>query len=322
MKKTVSLEKAKKTIMSEAEAIAALADKIDDSFIKAVELIDSTKGRVIATGIGKSGIVAKKIASTFSSIGIPALFFHPAEGIHGELGLVCSDDLIIAISKSGDTEEILKVLPMFKRLGMPIIALTGGKKSILAKDSDVVLDVSVSAEACPNNLIPTSSTTAATVMGDALAIALMEKRDLTPEDFAAFHPGGSIGRNLIKTSQLMHTGEEIPRVKLNTGFSDLVLEMTSKRLGTTTVVAESGVLIGIITDGDLRRAIEKKHNLEKLTAADVMSSKPKTISATKLAVEALNKMEKHKITSLVVTDGDKKVIGLLHMHDILEAKVV
>lgn len=322
MKKTVSLEKAKKTIISEAEAIAALADKLDDNFIKATELIDNTKGRVIVTGIGKSGIVAKKIASTFSSIGIPALFFHPAEGVHGELGLVCSDDLIIAISKSGDTEEILKVLPMFKRLGMPIIALTGGKNSILAKDSDVVLDVSVSAEACPNNLIPTSSTTAATVMGDALAIALMEKRNLTPEDFAAFHPGGSIGRNLIKTSQLMHTGEEIPKVKLNTGFSELVLEMTSKRLGTTTVVAESGVLIGIITDGDLRRAIEKKHNLENLTAADVMSSKPKTISANKLAVEALNKMEKHKITSLVVTDGDKKVIGLLHMHDILEAKVV
>ncbi len=322
MKKNASLEKAKKTIITEARAIFDLADKLDDNFIKAVELIDNTEGRVILTGIGKSGIVAKKIASTFSSIGIPAFFFHPAEGVHGELGVVCSDDLIIAISKSGDTEEILKILPLFKRLGMPIIALTGEKKSVLGRDADVILDVSVSVEACPNNLIPTSSTTVAIVMGDALAIALMEKRGLTPEDFAIFHPGGSIGRNLIKISQLMHTGEEIPIVKPNTSFSELVLEMTSKRLGTTTVVAESGALVGIITDGDLRRAIEKKHNLENLTAADVMSSKPKTISDNKLAVEALNKMEKYKITSLVITDGNKKVIGFLHMHDILEAKVV
>jgi arabinose-5-phosphate isomerase len=322
MRKSVFLEKAKKTIKIEAEAIAALADKLDDSFIKAAELIDNTKGRVIVTGIGKSGIAAKKIASTFSSIGVPTFFFHPAEGVHGDLGLVRSDDLIIAISKSGDTEEILKVIPLFKRLGMPIIALTGEKNSILARDSDVVLDVSVSSEACPNNLVPTSSTTAAIVMGDALAVALMEKRGLTPEDFAVFHPGGAIGRNLIKVSQLMHTGDEIPKVKSDTPFSELVLEMTSKRLGTTTVVDGNGTLVGIITDGDLRRAIEKKHKLEQLTATDVMTSKPKTISKNKLAVEALNKMEKHEITSLVITDSDKKVIGFLHMHDILRAKVV
>lgn len=322
MRKSVFLEKAKKTIKIEAEAIAALADKLDDSFIKAAELIDNTKGRVIVTGIGKSGIVAKKIASTFSSIGVSTFFFHPAEGIHGDLGLVRSDDLIIAISKSGDTEEILKVIPLFKRLGMPIIALTGEKNSILARDADVVLDVSVPSEACPNNLVPTSSTTAAIVMGDALAIALMEKRGLTPEDFAIFHPGGTIGRNLIKVSQLMHTGKEIPRVKRYTPFSGLVLEMTSKRLGTTTVVDGNGTLVGIITDGDLRRAIEKKHKLEQLTAADVMTSKPKTIPQNKLAVEALNKMEKHEITSLVITDNNKKVIGFLHMHDILRAKVV
>ncbi|MCP4581164.1 MAG: KpsF/GutQ family sugar-phosphate isomerase [candidate division Zixibacteria bacterium] len=316
------LDKAKQTIKLEAEAIAGLIDKLDDNFIKAVGLIDQTSGRVIVTGIGKSGIVAKKIASTFSSIGIPSFFFHPAEGIHGDLGVVRGDDLLIAISKSGDTEEIIKVLPLFKRLMVPIIALTGDKKSPLAEDAEAVLDVSVPHETCSINLIPTSSTTAAIVMGDALAMVLLEKRGFTADDFADLHPGGSIGRNLIKIEQLMHTGDEIPMVKLDTPFSQLVLEITSKRLGITTVVDDGNHLVGIVTDGDLRRALEKKSRLEDLVAKDVMTARPKSITANKLCVEALNRMEKHKITSLVVADDEKKVVGILHMHDLLRAKII
>jgi len=292
------LDKAKRTIKLEAEAIAGLIDKLDDNFIKAVELIDQTSGRVIVTGMGKSGIVAKKIASTFSSIGISAFFFHPAEGIHGDLGVVRGDDLLIAISKSGDTEELIKILPLFKRLTVPIIALTGDKKSPLAEDAKAVLDVSVPSETGSINLIPTSSTTAAIVMGDALAMVLLEKRGFTADDFADFHPGGSIGRNLIKIEQLMHTGDEIPMVKLDTPFSQLVLEITSKRLGITTVVDNDNHLAGIVTDGDLRRAIEKTSRLDDLIAKDVMTVKPKSITANKLCVEALNMMEKHKIIKL------------------------
>lgn len=316
------LDKAKKIIELEAKAIAGLADKLDDNFIKAVELINQTSGRVVVTGMGKSGIVAKKIASTFSSIGIPSIFFHPAEGIHGDLGMVRGDDLLIAISKSGDTTEIIKILPMFKRLMIPIIAFTGDKQSGLAKQADIVLDVSVPSEACPINLVPTSSTTAAMVMGDALAMVLLDKRGFTSDDFAALHPGGTIGRNLIKVRQIMHTGDEIPMVKPDTLFSQLVLEITSKRMGVTSVVDNNGLLVGIITDGDLRRAIEKNLHLEKLTASEVMTKNPKTMSDNKLAIEALNIMEKHKITSIVITEDNKKVIGLLHMHDILQAKVV
>ncbi|NLI15069.1 MAG: KpsF/GutQ family sugar-phosphate isomerase [candidate division Zixibacteria bacterium] len=322
MKKNGLLDIARKTIKIEADAIAALADKLDDNFIKAVDLIDSTKGRVIVSGIGKSGNVAKKIASTFSSIGISAIFFHPTEGIHGDLGLVRGDDLLIAISKSGETEEIIKVIPVFKRLEVPIIALTAEINSLLANDADVILDVSVPQEACPNNLVPTSSTTAAMVMGDALAMALMERRELTIDDFAIYHPGGAIGKSLVKVSQIMHTGDDIPKVGPDTPFSRVVLEMTSKRLGTTTVVDEKDTLLGIITDGDLRRAIEKGLPLDKLVASDVMTSKPKTISSEKLAVLALNRMEKHKITSLAVVNGGNHLLGLIHMHDILNAKII
>ena len=322
MKKNGWLDTAKKTIKIEAEAIAALADKLNGNFTRAVELIDSTKGRVIVTGIGKSGIVAKKIASTFSSVGISAIFFHPAEGIHGDLGLVRPDDLLIAISKSGETEEIIKLLPVFKRLEVPIIVLTAELGSVLAAASEAVLDVSVPQEACPNNLVPTSSTTAAMVMGDALTVALMEKRGIRVDDFAIFHPGGAIGRSLIKISQIMHTGSDVPIVEPSTPFPRVVLEMTSKRLGTTTVVNGNGLLQGIITDGDLRRAIEKGLQLNDLTAADVMTVRPKTVSPNKLAVAAISIMEKHKITSLAVVDDENKLVGLVHMHDILNAKVI
>jgi len=316
------LDKARKTIKMEAEAIAGLADKLDDNFIKAVKLIDSNTGRVIVTGIGKSGIAAKKIASTFSSIGISATFFHPTEGIHGDLGVVRKDDLLVIISKSGDTEEIAKILPLFKRLMIPVIAITGDKNSALAKNADILLDVSVPVEACPINLVPTSSTTAAIVMGDALAMVLLEKRGFTADDFAALHPGGSIGRNLVKISQLMHKDGQIPTVEKETPFSRIVLEITSKRLGVTTVIDGNNKLLGVITDGDLRRAFEAKKNLDKLTAADIMTKNPRTISSDKLAIEALNLMEKHKITSLVIADGDGRVSGLIHMHDLLQAKVI
>lgn len=316
------LDKARKTIKIEAEAIAGLADKLDDNFIEAVKLIDGITGRVIVTGIGKSGIAAKKIASTFSSIGIPAIFFHPTEGIHGDLGVVRKDDLLIIISKSGDTEEIFKILPLFKRLMIPVIAITGDKNSALAKNADIMLDVSVSVEACPINLVPTSSTTAAIVMGDALAMVLLDKRGFTADDFAALHPGGSIGRNLVKVSQLMHKDGEVPMVDSRTPFSRIVLEITSKRLGVTTVIDGDSRLLGIITDGDLRRAFESKKNIDKLIAADIMTKNPRIISSDKLAIEALNLMEKHKITSLVVAENDKRVIGIIHMHDILQAKVV
>jgi len=316
------LDKAKNIIKLEAEAIASLADKLDNNFDRAIELINQTSGRVIVTGIGKSGIVAKKIASTFSSIGIPAFFFHPAEGIHGDLGVVRGDDLLIAISKSGDTEEIIKILPLFKRLMIPIIAMTGDKKSTLAEEAEVTLDVSVPSEACPINLVPTSSTTAAIVMGDALAMVLLDKRGFTADDFANLHPGGSIGRNLIKVNQLMHADDSIPSVKPDTLFSQLVLEITSKRLGMTTVVDDENKLLGIVTDGDLRRAIEKKSRLEKLRARDVMTANPKTISPNSLGVEALNRMERYKITSLVVANSGKRVVGVLHMHDLLQAKIV
>ncbi len=315
------LERAKQIIKLEAEAISGLIDKLDDNFGRAVDLIDQTTGRVIVTGMGKSGIVAKKIASTFSSIGIPAFFFHPAEGIHGDLGVVRGEDLLIAISKSGDTEEINKVLPSFKRLMVPVIAITGDMNSPLARDSEVALDASVPKEACAINLVPTSSTTAAMVMGDALAMVLLEKRGFTEDDFAEFHPGGTIGRSLTKVEQLMHTGDEIPLVKGDTPFSELVLEITGKRMGVTTVADDTNHLLGIITDGDLRRAIEKKLPLDDMNALDVMTVDPKTIAPGKLCVQALNVMEKHKITCLVVADK-KKIVGIIHMHDILQAKVI
>jgi len=322
MKKNSLIEKAKRIILMESQAIAGLADRLDDNFDRAVELINHTSGRVIVTGIGKSGIIGKKIASTFSSIGIPAFFFHPVEGIHGDLGMIRGDDLLIAISKSGDTEEIIRVLPLFKRLMIPVIAITGGTNSPLAKDADVMLNTSVPSEACPINLVPTSSTTAALVMGDALAMVLLEMRGFTADDFAVLHPGGSVGRNLIKIRQIMHTGEAIPMVLPGASFSDVILEITGKHFGVTCVVDEVQRLAGIITDGDLRRAIEKGLALDTLSAAKIMTKNPKTISEDKLAIAALNMMEKHKITSLVITDNDGRVAGLLHMHDILQAKVV
>ncbi len=316
-------EKAKEVIRKEAKAVAHLEKKIDESFVKAVELILKCKGRVIVTGIGKSGIIGKKIAATLTSTGTAAFFLHPTEGIHGDLGMVRKNDVVIAITKSGGADEVYQLIPLFKRLGVPIIAFTGNLNSPVAEKSDVVIDVSVDQEACPYNLIPTSSTTAALVMGDALAIALLEERHFSSEDFALLHPGGNLGRRLIlKVSDIMHTGDQIPTVSEETNMKEVILEMTSKRLGTTTVVNQKGELVGIFTDGDLRRLVERTDEIFSLKARQVMTENPKTIDSDELAAKALNLMESYSITSLIIANGKREPIGIVHLHDILKAGVV
>jgi len=316
-------EKAKEVIRKEAKAVLDLERKIDQQFEKAVELILRCKGRVIVSGIGKSGIIARKIAATLTSTGTPAFFLHPTEGTHGDVGMVRKNDVVIAISKSGGTDEVYQLIPLFKRVGVPIITFTGNPKSPLAEKSDVVIDVSVDEEACPYNLIPTSSTTATLVMGDALAIALLEERHFSSEDFALLHPGGQLGRKLLlKVSDIMHIGDEIPMVSEETNMKEVILEMTSKRLGTTSVVNEKGELVGIFTDGDLRRLVEKTDEIFDLKAKQAMTKNPKTIDSDELAAKALNMMESYSITSLIITNGKKEPIGIVHLHDILKAGVV
>lgn len=316
-------EKAKEVIRREAEAVAGLEEKIDENFVRAAELILQSKGRVIVTGIGKSGIIGKKIAATLTSTGTAAFFLHPTEGIHGDLGMVQKNDVVIAVTKSGGTDEIYQLIPLFKRLGVPIITFTGSPNSAVAEKSDVVIDVSVDQEACPNDLIPTSSTTAALVMGDALAIALLDERHFSSEDFALLHPGGHLGRKLLlKVSDIMHTGEEIPVVSEETDMKGVILEMTSKRLGTTTVVNQKGQLVGIFTDGDLRRLVERTDEIFSLRAGQVMTKNPKTIDGDELAAKALNLMEFYAITSLIITDSERQPTGIVHLHDIIKAGVV
>ena len=317
------IQGARRVIREEARAVRQLENRIGDQFEKAVRIILGCRGRVIVTGIGKSGLIGRKIAATLTSTGTAAFFLHPAEGMHGDLGIVQRNDCIIAISKSGETDEFSMLLPIFKRLGVPIIALTGNAQSPLGRSSDAVLDVSVEQEACPNNLAPTSSTTATLVMGDALAVALLLQRGFSQDDFAILHPGGNLGRKLILTvADVMHTGEEIPVVVESTSFKDTILEMTSKRLGVTAVVDDAGRLSGIITDGDLRRLVEKTNRLFSLTARDAMTPGPKTITADALAAEAVNIMERYSITSLIITDGDSRPTGIVHLHDLLKAGVV
>jgi arabinose-5-phosphate isomerase len=299
-------------------------DRIGPEFERAVEIILNCQGRVVVTGMGKSGLIGRKIAATLTSTGTAAIFLHPAEGMHGDLGIVQRNDCIIAISKSGETDEFYLLLPVFKRLGVPIIAITGGVSSPLAQKSDVVLDVSVDQEACPNNLAPTCSTTASLVMGDALAVALLLKRGFSQDDFAFLHPGGNLGRKLIlKVVDVMHTEVEVPIVPETANMKETILEMTSKRLGVTTVVDDGGCLKGIITDGDLRRLVERTDDrVFSLTAGDAMTHQPKTISGDALAAEALNVMEQHSITSLIITDGAKKPVGIVHLHDLLKSGIV
>lgn len=319
----MNLEIAREIIQRESKAISKLAEKLDNNFEKAIELIYDCKGRVIITGIGKSGIIGRKITATFNSTGTPAVFMHPSEAIHGDLGILRKEDVIMIISKSGDTDEIFELLVPFKRMGVPIISIVGDIASQLAKASDVALDASVEQEAESYNLVPTCSTTAALVMGDALAIVLLKKRNFSPEDFARLHPGGALGRRLLlRVEDLMHTDQEIPSVKLNSSMQETILEMTSKRLGTTLVLDFDGKLAGIFTDGDLRRLVEKNENFMARTAGEVMCASPKTIGKDELAEKALNILESFQITSLPVTDKDRIPVGILHIHDILKRKII
>jgi arabinose-5-phosphate isomerase len=316
-------EKAKQVIRKQAQAILDLENRINEQFTKAVELILNCKGRVIVTGMGKSGIIARKIAATLASTGTAALYLHPAEGVHGDLGIVRREDVVIVVTKSGDTDEVYQLFPLFKRFGIPIISLLGNINSPVAEKSDVVIDVSVPEEAGGDNLIPTSSTTAALVMGDALALALLEERHFSPEDFALLHPGGNLGRKLLlRVEDVMHTGEEVPIVKEEDSMKEVVLEMTSKRFGATSVVNEEGQLTGIFTDGDLRRLVEKSSDIFSLSAKDVVQLNPKIISKEALAARALNLMEFFNITCLLIIDKERKPVGIVHLHDLLKAGVV
>jgi arabinose-5-phosphate isomerase len=307
----------------EARAIAGLIERLDHRFTEAVDLLYDCTGKVVVTGMGKSGLIGQKIAATLASTGTPAFFLHPAEGIHGDLGMLARRDALLAISNSGETEEVLKLLPFVKRLNIAVIALTGRAQSTLAKNSEVVLDVSVSEEACPMGLAPTASTTATLAMGDALAIALLQKRGLKEEDFAQFHPGGTIGRRLLlKVRDLMHHGEAIPRIGHRATAREAILEMTGKKLGMTTVVDGQEQLLGVITDGDLRRFLEKGADLTHTSAGDLASKNPKTIGPDELAARAVQIMEQYAITSLVVLEDGRRIAGVIHLHDLLKSGVV
>jgi arabinose-5-phosphate isomerase len=321
----MSIEVAKRVFEIESEAIKNLISRLDENFPKAVELIDGAKGRVVVTGMGKSGLIGKKIASTFASVGVPALFLHAAEGIHGDLGMIVKDDLVIAISNSGETEEIVTLIPNLKRFGNKLIGITGKIPSTLSRESDIVLDVSVEKEACSLGLVPTASTTATLAMGDALAMAIIEKRGFKKDDFALFHPGGSIGKRLLlKVKDLYHTGKEIPIVKENAPFKDIIFEISSKRLGVTAVVNDTNTLIGIITDGDLRRLMEKKldNDIFNTKASEFMTANPKIIESEALATKALQIMEQYSITSILSINDKKEPMGIIHLHDLLKAGVV
>ncbi len=311
-----------RTIEIEAQAVERLREVIDENFVEAVRLIYECKGKVILTGIGKSGHVANKIASTLASTGTPSFYLHPAEALHGDLGMIDAKDVVIAISFSGETSEVLSLIPYIKFLGVKLIGITGNRNSTLARKSDVVLHLNIEKEACPLNLAPTSSTTATLVLGDAIAIALLELRGFTKEKFARLHPGGTLGRKLKLVREYMHTGDEVPKVKLGTTMRQAIIEITTKGFGATTVVDENGKLVGIITDGDLRRYIEKGKDLNNGRVEDAMTKNPKIIKPDNLLGEALNLMEKHKITVLPVVDEENRPIGIIHLHDILGRGII
>nr|MBI3611874.1 KpsF/GutQ family sugar-phosphate isomerase [Nitrospirota bacterium] len=318
----MSVPEGKRVLAIEAKAIAGLVERLDHRFTEAVDLLYGCTGKTVVSGMGKSGLIGQKIAATMASTGTPAFFLHPAEGIHGDLGMLARRDALIAISNSGETEELLKLLPFVKRLNIPVIAMTGRTQSTLAKNSEVVLDVSVPEEACPMGLAPTASTTATLAMGDALAIALLQKRGFKEEDFAQFHPGGTLGRRLLlKVRDLMHQGTAIPQVSSQASAHHAILEMTAKKLGMTTVVDQAGQLLGIITDGDLRRVLEKGMDLATARAGDLATKRPKTIGPDELAAKALQIMEQYSITALVVEDAGR-IAGIIHLHDLLKSGVV
>jgi len=312
----VSLSLARQVLRIEADAISGLVDSIGDEFENAVELICACAGRVVCTGMGKSGIVCRKLAATMASTGTPALFLHPAEAIHGDLGVVTADDLVIAISNSGGTEEILRLTEVLKRIGIPFVGMTSHPNSALAQTADVHLDLGVRREACPLNLAPTASTTAALALGDALAMAVSVRKGFKEEDFARLHPGGKLGKRFLRVGELMHRGEDVPRVGRSTPMKDVIYEMSRKGLGMTTVQDDEGHLLGVITDGDLRRLMEREADPLDKTAGDVMHPGGVAIPDDELATAALRVLEESRITSLMVTDDDGRVQGVLHVHDL------
>jgi arabinose-5-phosphate isomerase len=321
VKSTINtIEEGKKVVRIEAKSVANLEARIDEKFAQAVDLILQCRGRVIVTGVGKSGIIARKIVATMNSTGSPAVFLHPSDAVHGDLGMVRKEDVVVCISKSGNTDELSVLLPMFKRIGVPLISLVGKTNSPLAQESTVVLDASVDEEACPHDLAPTSSTTVTLVLGDALAIALLNKRQFSKEDFALYHPGGMIGKRLLlKVDELMVAGNAMPRVALHVSLRDAIMEITTKRLGCTLVMDDEGKLAGLITDGDLRRLLQKTTDISNVRLADVMTKKPKTIAQGTLAVVALQEMESYNITQVIVVDEHELPVGVVHLHDLVKA---
>lgn len=313
------ISKGKEVISIEGNAVLNLVNSIDSEFVKAVNVIYNSKGRVVFTGVGKSGIIARKIVATMNSTGTASIFLHPTDALHGDLGMVRKDDIVILISKSGHTEELIQLVPMLKRINVTMIGMLGEINSRLAKECDIVLNVGVKEEACPYDLAPTASTTAALVMGDALAITLLELKGFSKEDFGMLHPGGSLGKRLsLKISEIMITGNDVPVVKENTSIKDTIFVITSKRLGMTCVVDDNGKLSGIITDGDLRRLLERTLDIKNLAASDVMTRKPKTMKKDLLASFALQQMENFNITSLIVVDENDKPEGVVHLHDLVK----
>jgi arabinose-5-phosphate isomerase len=318
------LETARKVLRSEADAVYGLIDKLDEGFDRAIDIIYKSTGKVVVTGMGKSGLIGKKIAATLASTGTPSFFMHPAEASHGDLGMVSSEDVVIAISNSCETEELTGLIPFLKRFDVSLISMTGNSKSTLARAADVSLDVSVREEACPLGIVPTASTTASLAMGDALAVALLIKRGFNEEDFASFHPRGSLGKKLfVKVRDLMHSGDGLPLVGPDTPMTAAVVEISSGRLGIALVVGGDKRLLGVVTDGDIRRGVEKwGKGFFGMTAADVMSREPKTIAEDELAAKALSVMEQRSITVLVVPDEQNRVRGVIHLHDILKQGIV
>jgi arabinose-5-phosphate isomerase len=315
------LKVARRVLETEAEAVRALVDRLDHRFERAVALVEGCRGRVVVTGMGKSGLVGKKLAATLASTGTPALFLHPAEGVHGDLGVLVRGDLVVALSHSGETEELLALVPAIKRLAVPLVVMTGRPISRLAQHAELVLDVSVREEACPMNLTPTSSAAAAMALGDALAIAVLTRRGIGPDDVARLHPGGAIGRRLVRVAELMHRGDAMPLVADTASLEVVIHEMSLKRLGCTGVVDHSGRLEGIVTDGDLRRAIERGGGRLPSTVAELMTRGPKTVGRDELAVTALELMERHRITQLFIVDDEGRPDGILQHHDLLRAKI-
>jgi len=313
----MSLETARKVLQIEARALADLVDRLDARFVQAVEILFACRGRVVVAGMGKSGIIGQKISATLSSTGTPSFFLHPAEAYHGDLGRLVRNDVLLALSYSGETEELVRLLDTVKRLAIPLVTLTGNPNSTLAQASEVVIDVGIREEACPLGLAPTASTAAMLAVGDALAMALLEKRGFSEEDYAALHPGGGLGIRLRRVEHVMHTGDQIPRVKPETSLPDVIYEMSNKKLGHTAVVADDNRLLGIISDGDLRRFFQREGGRAlSLTAADCMTRTPVTIGRKELATRALNLMEGRKITSLLVVDAAGRLEGVVHIHDL------